>query len=231
VAVVGFDFGPERTYDAQTVAQKVVWPYVDSVARAAFGIQDWREDSQGNDKLTIERDGMHAGNTVHVEIAARCYEEDDPEDPEEPGEEPIRFVEINVGIKADEESRDVLLGIARLAFEDFADLSPEEEAPEWPEGDDDELMVINGRAHSFYDTGEWDCSAFRRVEGARSSVDVPLCEGEELLYVFDNDAEQDDDTKIPMRLSDIEDLELALAVLDAPRAIRSALAAIKSNPL
>lgn len=206
-----FDFGPERAYNAELIAEQVVWPLVNKHCDG-----DWRQESEDKDVLTFSKRKMHQGRMLYVELAADCeklYIDDDQP-------EVIRTAMLYLEEVAIEPGRTILLEAARIAFSEGTHESAGFDEWLWPDGDESHFVVKKCAAYLFDTDGDWDAKPYRRVEGPNRQLSVPLSKAEESLVAEDK-----------LALHDVEAIEAGCFVLNAPKAIIKAIQNVKDRPV
>ena len=211
-----FDFGPERMYNPSLLAETVIWPLVDTLWRG-----NWREESQDGYAFQFPKQGSYKGRTLEVQLEADC---DDYQAVDDLPEKIVRSATLYIEEASTDVNRKIILEAARVAAQEsseyFDDDDDEDEPCAWPEGGDDDLVVMKGALYSFDTEGDWFVELYRAVQGPEQRLNVPLCE-----------AEKDASLEGRLRLFDIENIEAGCYILNSPRAVMKAIEKIKGRPI
>ena len=218
-----FNFPAEAIYNGDTVGDQVVWPLVDALYRA-----EWRSVTDVGDEFEYPRRGIYLGRFLKAIVTADCtaFELNDKL-------ETHYAAAVAVEEKVDDANKDYHLEAARVALDEMEDVDVEdgfdenEDADEdredglvWPDADDSDLIVKRAVAYTFDTLGGWNAEAYRCVEGRAQRLKVPLCE-----------SEMENGTIDQLHLRDLENIEAAVYILQAPRALKAVWHAIKARPV
>jgi hypothetical protein len=210
-----FDFGPEKSYNPEMVAEQVVWPLVDYLWRG-----DWRVASQVGDELHIPKHGKHGDKILDVALEADCDEWTDDK-----GQKRINYgASLSIEEVTTNLSRDIALQAAKIAMTEFVDENDEDneedESELWPEGDEKDFIVRKGASYFFESDGYWNLELYRSIEGPQQRVTVGMLDTELEGVSLDK-----------LLYHDIEAIEACCIVMNAPVAIKKALEVIKAKPV
>lgn len=227
-----FDLGPEITYCPVEISQRVLWPLVS----AKWDNEDWRQKSPNGAEFVYPKTGRFQGRLLEVTLQADTDEflAELSTDEYENIHYVDRLCSVTLYIEeiADGSDRGLLLEAARRAVKRLNEIDRQEQTTdhdepdhdefwEWPVGEEDEFIVRRCVAYSFDTDGDWHSEMYRSVEGDDGVLNIPFCEAQEDMMVFQEE----------LKPHDIDEIEAACYVLKAPQAILAALQAIKNARL
>jgi hypothetical protein len=168
-----FDFGPIKTYPAEAVAEKIVWPLVDELWRG-----DWRVESNDGDEFQFPKSGKHNGRILDVRLDADCNggidEDGEPFDV-------VRSATVYIEQHTRPASRSFLLAAAKKAAQELQNMAKDIEGLEeyaWPDGNEDLFVVKSGSMYAFDTSGDWEGAHYRSIIAPSRVLEVPFCQEE-----------------------------------------------------
>ena len=211
-----FDFGPDHTFSVADVSEKILWALVD----AKHG-GDWRADVASEDTARLSFHANRLFDGEHYEVILQAIKLDFPEGEEEG----VSIAEINIEkTVAEPEAKEVLLGAAKKAAAEFkriGELNGDEDSDYFdiPNVGDDKINVRKGTKYVCDTDAGWESDSYRVIDTSLVEIKVPLIGAE---------AELIDEEHI--REHDLDIIQTACHILNAPAAIFKALQHIRANP-
>jgi hypothetical protein len=210
-----FNFGPERIYSPQLVAEKVMWPLVAGVWGG-----DWLKDSEDGFELVFPKKGVHSGRLLSVQIDAD-YDEFNDIYGEKSG---IHSATLSVEETASGDRSKFLLRAAKTAMENYIEDEDHDDEDNglflWPEGDEDDFVIIEGVMYSFDTDGDWYTELYRGIKGPEQRLNLPTAS-----------AAEDISGQRKLYSHDLETIETGCLVLKASNTIMKAIEEIKAAPI
>lgn len=213
-----FEMGP-NAYDIDRITEEVLWPLVNHAWHGGNRPDDWLVDSRAGDSISVFRRRRLEGQNLKVVLEARTDTSLDNNDIYDV----VRSLSLKIEHEATGGTREVLMNRALREIEKLdqaiKDAGHEDVPSKWPDGEDDEIVIKRVNAYDFNCSGAWGDPHFVAVEGLDGRVEIS----------FDQRDDSGDDYE--MRLHDVEEIELACGVFNAPRSIMAAIKMIKQHPV
>lgn len=223
---LGIDFsslGTLELFDADALAEDVLWPLVDEI----WVGKDWREDSRMGQYFNSPVNGAHNDREYEVALAASCLacsvEVDDPESTDTPQAiEPLQRVSITVDELTPVSQREIIAADTRGLLENFLkEVTLTEGAVDFL--DDVDLMssdveILKRRSYAFDSDGDWEVGNERVIRRKQTTFVTPTT-------LFGNETEAN------IYTDDLEVIEIGCIILRASSDIIEALDEVRANPL
>lgn len=203
-----FDSTMFRSYDHVELAQRVVWPMVDTLWRG-----DWRENSWPNDDLSVCRHGSYGGTNYGAQIGAYTETEDVADTDKNNPIISTAFLEV----------QEILDQQARLGILELAESELDEMREASSTFDKSQLIAKSCVAYKFDTDDDLEISSSTVLESPGGNV----------IWFEDTQSKDTDEhhdyygLETPLYAQDLERIEAGLYVLKTPRAIMKTLQKIK----